>query len=78
LVDINLKTTSTTGPTEGKPGGCACWCFLEGYWIQGVVFTPLSWVSRSHMSSLWYRKMLVAVLALPYITEVVLHSWCVY
>jgi Ras-related protein Rab-6A len=24
LVDINLKTTSTTGPTEGKPGGCAC------------------------------------------------------
>jgi Ras-related protein Rab-6A len=24
LVDINLKTTSTTAQTEGKPGGCAC------------------------------------------------------
>jgi Ras-related protein Rab-6A len=24
LVDINLKTTSTTAQTEGKPGACAC------------------------------------------------------
>jgi hypothetical protein len=43
-----------------------------------VLFHPLlSGALRSYMSS-FVRNMFAAVLSLSYITEVVLHSWCVY